>query len=457
MTLHARLAMVRGMNHGLRFVSGTALCFLLALQWVDATPNPATTARGPAGQVDRDAGSGDSKNRSNAFIEVFPLGNPAPVPCPMSLQVDFSKRQGLARNGRSLWLIEPNRKEAKPSAAIPGQFEAETTNSARGWLRWLQPPGDGRPRQFTLVESPTTGEPPMLARQETSTGRWNISEEGKPVLCYNYQTNAPGELLAKISPGNVKYARPRGDYIHPLFGLDGEEWTKDWSLDHPHQRGIYWAWPEVDYRGERGDLHALQRVFARPTGHCTGESGPVFAQIEAENLWLWEDREPIVRERTTIRAWRGDATGRFIDLECQFTAMADDVAIARRETKLYGGLNIRLAPVKDQQITSDPIGANPRAAWAQLSGTFAGGFHPAGLVVLQDPRNPDYPGDWVKYPEINWFQPAFPTAGTRYALKKNVPLRLNFRLWVRAGRGEASELAAVWAAYANPPRAVLTE
>ena len=64
------------------------------------------------------------------------------------------------------------------------------------------------------------------------------------------------------------YARARSDYIHPLFGLEGETLTKDWSTDHPHHRGIYWAWPEVDWRGQRGDLHALQHVFARPTGKC---------------------------------------------------------------------------------------------------------------------------------------------------------------------------------------------
>lgn len=305
------------------------------------------------------------------------------------------------------------------------------------------------------------GEPVMQARRDEATGRWDITDAGRPVLGYNYQTNQPGDLLAKIAPDNLKYACARGDYIHPLHGLNGAVLTQDWPLDHPHHRGIYWAWPEVDYRGRRGDLHALQRVFARPTGHCVGRSGADFAEIEADNLWRWEDEEPIVRERVRIRAWRADAKGRLIDLAFQFTALRDDVAIARREKKLYGGLNLRLARVAGQQIDfhTEPAAApaRPRAAWANLTGAFAGGPGPGGLAVFQHPANPDYPGDWVKFPEINWLQPCFPAAGTRHALRKDEPLVLRFRLWIHGGNTSDAGLAAIWSDYANPPQPAIAQ
>jgi len=291
----------------------------------------------------------------------------------------------------------------------------------------------------------------MEVRQDNRTGQYIISEGGQPVLRYNYQTNEPGSLLARVQPGNLKYARARSDYVHPLYGLNGEELTLDWPVDHPHHRGIYWAWPEVDYHGERGDLHALQRVFARPTGHCTWQDGPELARIEAENFWLWEDREPIVREVAVIRAWRADATGRFIDLEFHFTALKDDVALARRETDKYGGLNIRLAAVDGQEIHSqtDSPGAVPRRAWAEVSGTFSGAKEITGLAVLQAPGNPDYPGDWIKYPELNWLQPTFPASGTRWGLKKDRPLVLRFRLWIHSGRAGDAKLNECWTRYVN--------
>ncbi len=324
---------------------------------------------------------------------------------------------------------------AKSGPQIPVQFEPTKPGGHAGRLWWLMPPRAAGLRTFVLEEHRIPWANSMRS-MAAATGRWNIRGPEGPILSYHYQINEPGEVLDRVTADNRKYARARSDYIHPLYGFHGQELTKDWPLDHPHHRGIYWAWPEVDYHGERGDLHALQRVFARPTGKCVAQSGPLFAQIDAENQWLWEDREPIVRERAIIRAWellRRDV--RIIDLEFHFTALKDDVAIARRETKLYGGLNIRLAAVQDQRIEfhSDPPDAQPRMAWAGLYGIFPDGLQSSGLEVFQRQTNPDYPGDWVKYPELNWFQPTFPASGTRYVLKKDATLVLQFRLRVLSG------------------------
>lgn len=275
----------------------------------------------------------------------------------------------------------------------------------------------------------------MAAAKDPGTGQYLITEGGAPVLRYNYATLEPGALLESVSAANRIYARARSDYIHPLYGLDGQELTQDWSKDHPHHRGIYWAWPEVDWRGQRGDLHALQRVFARPAGRCVASAGEDYAQIEADNVWKWENKDPIVRETARIRACRATAQGRVVDLEFRFTAIAESVWIARRGTDKYGGLNVRLAPVKDQLITwqNDPPAAGPRMAWGEISGVFPGGQDAAGLVTLQHPQNPDYPGDWIQYPELNWLQPVFPASGTRFELKKDLTLTLRFRLWIHRG------------------------
>ena len=137
-------------------------------------------------------------------------------------------------------------------------------------------------------------------------GQYRIEEDGKPVLQYNYQTvyekdviRFNDELREKPVEGEVSgsyrdeyisqhpgvpkdtlvttniYAVPRSDYIHPLFGLQGETLTRDWPIDgEPHHRGIWWAWPEVRYGSLQGDLYALQRIFARPTGKVDLVSSP---------------------------------------------------------------------------------------------------------------------------------------------------------------------------------------
>jgi len=290
----------------------------------------------------------------------------------------------------------------------------------------------------------------MQAAIEQASGQFLISENGQPVLRYNYQTIAPGDILKDVQPSNLIYAKARSNYIHPLYGLNGQELTRDWSLDHPHHRGIYWAWPEVDYRGERGDLHALQRVFARPTGKYSLTHGAAFAQITAENLWRWDDREPIVREQTVIRAYRADRRGRCIDLEFKFTALDEEVAIARRGTDQYGGcLNIRFADVKNQRMTTFTAATGkPKMAWADLSGTFGEGAPVAGVTILQAPDNPQYPGDWVNFPDLNWLQPTFPAAKARWHLRKDEPLSLRFRLWIHPGETPSdAAFADQWRAY----------
>lgn len=274
----------------------------------------------------------------------------------------------------------------------------------------------------------------MRALRDPDGGQIEVLEGDEPILRYNYETvQLPAGYLERVHAADRKYAVPRSNYIHPLYGLDGEVLTKDWSPDHPHHRGIYWAWPEVDFGQQRGDLHALQRVFSRPTGKIQLTSSADASRIEAENLWKWEDKTPIVREVATIIAHRASEHGRLVDLKFQFTAIEDGVELARRKTNAYGGLNIRLSPVQGLKLThhTDPESEKPRRAWSDSIGIRAGGTKPIGLAAFEKATNPDYPGDYIQYPNLPWFQPTFPRAGTRFELQKGKPLILEYRLWIR--------------------------
>ncbi len=384
------------------------------------------------------------------FVIADPDGALSRAKAPVAAALSLAKSQiAAARSGRLAFVDRSARRADR--VPIPTQWEwDETTANARAV--WLMPPGTAGERRFALrkVEDPQPAV--MLADRVPANGQLELREQGRPILRYNYQTVEPGDVFQKVSEGNRIYARARSDYIHPLHGPTGEVLTQDWSLDHPHHRGIYWAWPEVDFEGERGDLHALQRVFARPTGKVTLQSGPVFAQVEAENVWRWEDREPIVREVTRIRAYRAVAGGRVVDLTFHFVALRDGVSIARRDTRLYGGLNVRLATPQEQAIRvhNDPLGIVPRRSWSDLSGRFGRDGY-SGLTILQHRENPEYPGDWIQYPELSWCQPTFPTAGTRYPLRRGQPLALRYRLWVHTDGRSAPEVASwLWDAFHAP-------
>jgi hypothetical protein len=289
---------------------------------------------------------------------------------------------------------------------------------------------------FVVFPAMCRAESGVAVVQVPGTGQYRILDGDQPVLQYNYQAVAvPAGYLEKVNVGSRKYACERSDYIHPLYGPNGEELTEDWSVDHPHHRGIYWAWPEVQYKGETGDLHALQRVFARPTGKIELRQGKDFAEIVAENEWRWDDKQPIVREVTRIRAWASGRCGRHIDLQFEFSPVEDGVTLARRGTDKYGGLNIRLAQVADSKLThhADTSRNDQQMAWQAITGKWSGADESAALAVVERAENPDYPADYIEYPNLPWFQPTFPKAGKRHALTQEKPLILRYRLWIRSG------------------------
>lgn len=369
---------------------------------------------------------------------------------PVVATVPLSERERLAALDGRLQLCELRPAPVSAKSAVSVQLLSPYRAGPSARLCWLMPPGLGGERKFKLQVIRRATKQKVVAKWDEVSRQLIVTDAGQPVLRYNWMAIEPGDLLTNVAPANLIYARARSDYIHPLFGLDGERLTLDWPKDHPHHRGIYWAWPEVDWRGQRGDLHALQHVFARPTGKCTITDGRVFAQIDAENTWQWESGESLVHERAVLRAYRATGDDRVIDLEFQFTALNEPVLLARRGTDKYGGLNLRLTRVTDQAIAfhTNPTNVATRMAWAELSGIFGDAPRPAGIVVLQHRANPDYPGDWVKFPEINWFQPTFPASGRRYELKKGEPLVLRFRLWLHRGAKAGEEnCAAQWRAY----------
>lgn len=350
----------------------------------------------------------------------------APVCVPVELRPQWRR---AAEEGRLLLI------DHTAQAEIPVQWY-------EGSLWFIAPPRPLPQRVHLLIRSSL---PRVVARRDRGSRQLQVEENGRPLLQYNYWTVDRPERHAQVSPENRIYSRPRSNYIHPLYGLSGEVMTEDWPLDHPHHRGIYWAWPEVDYRDERGDLHALQRVFAYPTGRYRVTEGPVFAQIEAESLWRWEGQEAIVHEWAVFRAYRSTSQGRCIDLTLYFTALKEGVQLARRGTNLYGGLNMRLATIGNQRFEFHTEG---KQAWAGAFGVFPAGRQPTGLLVFPHTRNPYHPPDWVQYPELNWLQPTFPAANVRYALHPGKPLTLRYRLWVvQGGEVRAEDCLAQWRAY----------
>ncbi|MBS3772360.1 MAG: PmoA family protein [Bacteroidales bacterium] len=393
-----------------------------------------------------------------------PNGELSETQAPVSLNVPLNDALASAGDQASLGILDGS--ASGDENMIPAQLD-ETSGDGTSKIVLLMPGQKSGSSTFTLTKSAAPLDKVMTASRDSKTGQIQIKENGEQILQYNYETiyeedvirleEAKEEQYTRTKEDTFvtvsRYAVPRSNYIHPLYGLEGEMLTRDWPEGgHPHHRGIFWAWPEVEFGSERADIYALQRVFARPTDEVQLTSGPVFAQIVAENLWMWEDSLPIVREHSVIRVYRATPESRVIDLTLKFTALKDSITIATRRTDSYGGLNLRMQTPDEQDISyhTDEAGSEPLRAWSDFNGLLEGANTKTGLMVLQHSSNPDYPGKWVEYPDLAWVQPTFPEPNTRYPLSKEKPLILRYRLIThKGGRPEQSISIQRWDAYHN--------
>ncbi len=366
---------------------------------------------------------------------------------PVTRLVRLTDSEFVAARENRLVLSEVNGNHSQTS--IPVQL-SEQKGEGLYQILFCMPPGKEGVRKFELIETEEANSSFDVTANISDDGQVIVSEGEHRILQYNYQTVYAEDVIRgpdEQEEEHVRsdrdtfvsasiYAVPRSDYIHPLYGPEGEMLTRDWpDGGHPHHRGIFWAWPEVEYGNKKGDIYALQKIFARPSGEIRLSSGPVFGAIEAENFWMWEDQEPLVREKAEIKIYRSDGNSRIIDLTLHFLALKDSITIATRYTNSYGGLNLRMQTPDYQGISyfTDKEEARPQRAWSDFRGLFKGAQSSTGLMVFQHQDNPEYPGAWVDYPSLAWVQPTFPTPGTRYALSQEIPLVLKYRLVIHKG------------------------
>jgi len=397
-----------------------------------------------------------------------PAGSAARVAAPVATPVDLAALYGEHASTSGTWClseIDDGKPRGGPAPIVEAQFEPESPRSKRGTLWWIMPPGEQADRRFALTRVVAKTRPAWQVERDSGRqcvdvielGAWEPGSAGRklPVLRYN-QGNVP------VPEGTHPHfaegeSYERGDYIHPLFGPHGEELTEDYPKDHPHHRGVWWSWPVTRWKDQVADIWAVVGVWARPAAVHRIESGPVFAVIEAENVWKFgKEEHPIVREEVLIRAFRHTEGCRFVDVEVRLTALADDVAIGGRPQRGYGGFSLRAAPCEQRQITlhTDPEDASPRRAWLDYSGVFAGGKGTSGVAIFEHVGNPDYPNPLHEYPGCNCVMPAYPDK-REVPLSKHKPLVLKHRLWIHTGGPDQDKLADVWTAYAKPPKVTI--
>ncbi len=277
-----------------------------------------------------------------------------------------------------------------------------------------------------------------------------VQDAGRPVLFY------------QLAPKSLDGMYERSNYIHPLYGLDGEILTEDFPEDHYHHRGVYWTWHQVLI----GDVRAGDPWLARRFSWQVQDAAvlPDANGVRAVHHWFSPDfaegAEPILEETAEISVHPEESGVRLVDFDIRLAALQEGVRLGGSEdAKGYGGFSVRVKLLDDLRFTSVGGEVEPtRLAldagdWVDFSGGF--GTQPgsaSGVAILVHPASAGYPQKWVlrgsATPSMQ--NPVWPgPAAVPVPLGRVV--RLRYRLVIHRGDASRIDLDGLARAYAASP------
>ncbi len=272
----------------------------------------------------------------------------------------------------------------------PVQREALPAGGTR--LVWLLPHlRAGETKEFTLV---TRDHAPEGVRLTDRAGDGvDIDVSGERFTTYQY---------------NRKWARP---FLYPVIGPAGATCTRHFPMDpnvegekhdHPHHKSIFFTHGDVNGVDNWSELEG--HGYTRHQSFAALESGPVFGDLQAHNLWTDAVENPYLRQELRLRIWAAPSHMRIFDATLTFHANETDVVFG--DTKEGGLISVRVATTMDAsgtgriETSTGAVGEaeawGKSASWCHYSGLVkapSGGVH-TGIGVIDHPDNPRYPTYW---------------------------------------------------------------
>ncbi len=299
---------------------------------------------------------------------------------------------------------------------------------------------------------------------QSNSERTSIFENGQHVLTYN---------AAHLSKDG-KW--PRANYVHPLVNPLGEVITEDFPADHPHHRGIFWAWHQLWLLDKQlGDAWACEGFQWNPRSSRTYHTQEMIV-IANELTWSALDRTELIQSSTAAHAAMdptitGKSTSEFnsqkveyvdvideqnwiyvhsatenirvIDFFITLAAKQDGVRIGGSEdAKGYGGFSVRLELDGSEVFQSNEQDITPHTQaitaghWLDIS------RQNSGLAIINHSGNPGLQqdrADWILR-RRNSMQNAVYPGQHPVLIPKDQPLQFGYRLVLHDGTVESEQL-----------------
>lgn len=281
-----------------------------------------------------------------------------------------------------------------------------------------------------LALSPALADPAISKRVDAvfADDAVTLTEAGKTVLVYRTKP-----LDAAAEPG-------RSNYVSPLYAPDGTALTEDRPGDHPHQRGVWWAWMKVQTDGKTvadGWYMKGLSYFVREKKFLGDAEGGGTLTVEVD--WMVNSGPElayVARETTRVTVRPAKAGVRRVEFDTTIASRVDALGLGGSEDdRGFGGFSIRLVDPENLTFSSGgktivPNGATLDAG-ASMGFAWSGGTNsPAWSVGLACKANGQAVTRWMLYNDRSMQNCVFPGRAP-LVLKKDQTLRLQQTVVIR--------------------------
>ncbi len=295
---------------------------------------------------------------------------------------------------------------------------------------------------------------PLAGRTQSLTAQ--VTDEGVAIL-----EGDDSVLFYQTSIRSQSGAYPRADYVHPLYGLDGGVLTEDFPEDHPHHRGVFWAWHQVLVGDSAlGDGWLGQDIEWDVRAATTEPTVDGALLLRTQTYWQsprWTvaagKRAPFLSEQVQITVHPRQRSFRVLDFKISLLALVPNLRLGGSDDeKGYGGFsvrmrlpdNIRFAASQGKVIpTTNAVTAGP---WMNFSGALGLGGKAAGIVLMSHLTNPTHPEPWILREITSMQNPVYPGRGP-VPVSEQEPTVLQYRLVVYQGELAKSTIDSLYQAF----------
>ncbi|NND34520.1 MAG: hypothetical protein HKN76_18185 [Saprospiraceae bacterium] len=275
-----------------------------------------------------------------------------------------------------------------------------------------------------------------------------VKEGDMPVLFFQKKTTSKDGTF------------PRANYVHPLYGLNGQILTEDFPDDHLHHRGIFWSWHQV-LIGEKsiGDAWACEDFSWDVESREPLLKSDGTLELRAKTYWkspLWKDyigeEVAFLSESTRITVHPRNENYRIIDFEIALLALEPDLKIGgSNDDKGYGGFSVRMILPDDIQFnsstgqvtpTTNALSAGP---WMDMSGSGVDGTN-FGIVIISHLDNPTHPEPWILRNNRSMQNVVYPGRKPA-AISNREATKLKYRLIIYQDQMSVEKIQAIFSDY----------